>query len=91
MVAKASPAAAGGTVTFKDDTTVIGTVYVGTDGTATTAWSPATHGQRTIAADYSGTGTAKGSTTTATVTVAPAGGTDAGGSGSLGSLLGLGS
>ncbi|WP_137873645.1 Ig-like domain-containing protein [Rhodococcus sp. Q] len=91
LTAKVSPAAAGGTVTFKDDTAVIGTVYVGADGTATTAWSPATHGQRTITADYSGTGTAKGSTTTATVTVAPAGDTDAGGSGSLGSLLGFGS
>ncbi|SDD61138.1 Ig-like domain-containing protein [Rhodococcus tukisamuensis] len=88
LKAKVNPAAAGGTITFKDGTTVIGTGQVGADGTATVAWTPATAGQRTLTADFSGRAGASGSTTTATVTVAPADGTNPGGTGSLGSLLG---
>ncbi|SDD61099.1 Ig-like domain-containing protein [Rhodococcus tukisamuensis] len=91
LTAKVTPAAAGGTITFKDDKKVIGTVYVGADGTATAQWAPAAHGQRTIIADFSGSADASASTTTATVTVAPEGGTNPGGAGSIGSLFGFGS
>ncbi|MGW6379593.1 Ig-like domain-containing protein [Rhodococcus sp. NPDC055112] len=74
LIAKVTPAAAGGTVTFKEDNRVISTIYVTADGTATAQWAPATAGQRTITADFSGRGDLVGSRATATVTVAPAGG-----------------
>uniref|UniRef100_UPI00056286BC Ig-like domain-containing protein n=1 Tax=Rhodococcus sp. UNC363MFTsu5.1 TaxID=1449069 RepID=UPI00056286BC len=75
LIAKITPAAAGGTVTFKEDNRVISTIYVTADGTATAQWVPATAGQHTITADFSGQGSTVGSRATATVTVAPAGGT----------------
>ncbi|SEK70274.1 Ig-like domain-containing protein [Rhodococcus maanshanensis] len=74
LIANVTPAAAGGTVTFKEDNRIISTAYVGSDGTATAQWAPATAGQRTITADFSGRGDTVGSRATATVTVAPAGG-----------------
>src|SRR5262249_5293827 len=84
LTATVSPANAGGTVTFKDGSTVIGSAaQVGADGTATVTWTPATAGAHTLTADYSGNGTVNASTTQAAVTVASAGGT-----GSVGSLPG---
>ncbi|MFC7450695.1 Ig-like domain-containing protein [Rhodococcus daqingensis] len=90
VTAKVNPANAGGTVTFKDGGTVIGTGQVGPDGTASTAWTPATAGQRTITAEYSGKDTVNSSSDQESVIVAPSGGTGGtdGGDGSLGSLLG---
>ena len=87
LTATVLPAGAGGTVTFKDGDTVVGTAAVRADGTATVAWTPRTAGERTITVGYSGQGTVDPSTDQATVTVAPDDGTG-GGTGSLGSLLG---
>ncbi|MDG3010252.1 Ig-like domain repeat protein [Rhodococcus sp. D2-41] len=93
--AKVSPANAGGTVTFKDGDTVIGTGQVGADGTASTNWTPATSGQRTLTAEFSGNGTVTSSSDQVSVSVAPGtgGGTPGtpgtgGGTGSLSNLLG---
>ncbi|MBP1159391.1 Ig-like domain-containing protein [Rhodococcus sp. PvR099] len=82
VTAKVNPANAGGTVTFKEGSTVIGTGQVGPDGSATVTWTPATAGQRTITAEYSGHGTVNASSGQLPVTVAAGGGT--GGTGSLG-------
>ncbi|MGW6375123.1 Ig-like domain repeat protein [Rhodococcus sp. NPDC055112] len=72
LTAKVTPAAAGGTVEFKDGTTVLGTTQVKADGTATRIWYPETNGKHTITATFSGRNGVTGSTTTAQVTVAPA-------------------
>jgi hypothetical protein len=93
LTAKVTPANAGGTVTFKDGGTVIGTGTVGPDGTATTAWTPATAGQRTITAEYSGKDTVNASSDQESVIVGPGDGTGGtpgtgGGTGSLGSIFG---
>ncbi|MCA1005653.1 Ig-like domain-containing protein [Rhodococcus hoagii] len=72
LTATVSPAAAGGTVTFKDGTTVIGSANVGADGFATTSWTPATDGARTLSAEFSGRAGVLGSATTQDVTVAAA-------------------
>ncbi|MFI6431906.1 Ig-like domain-containing protein [Rhodococcus oryzae] len=93
LTAKVTPANAGGTVTFKDGGTVIGTGTVGADGTATTAWTPATAGQRTITAEYSGKDTVNASSDQESVIVGPGDGTGGtpgtgGGTGSLGSIFG---
>ncbi|QVI20118.1 Ig-like domain repeat protein [Nocardia tengchongensis] len=60
------------------------------DGTATIQWTPATAGQRTLTAEYSGAGTLNASSDRASVVVSAApGAVDTGsGTGSLGSLLG---
>ncbi|MGW6379439.1 Ig-like domain repeat protein [Rhodococcus sp. NPDC055112] len=87
LTATVNPAAAGGTITFKDGTTVLGTGQVGNDGKATYQWTPTAAGQRTITADFSGHGTTNASTTHTTVTVAPSGGNGSS-TGSLGSLFG---
>lgn len=87
LTATIAPADAGGTVTFKDGDAIIGTAAVGNDGKATSQWSPATDGNRTITAEYSGTNTVAASTTHITATVAPEG-SIGGGNGSLGDLLG---
>ena len=89
LTAKVNPANAGGTVTFKDGSTVVGTGQVGADGSATVAWTPATAGQRTITAEYSGHGTVNASSGQRPVTVTASGGT--GGTGGTGSLGGFGS
>ncbi|PTR35630.1 Ig-like domain-containing protein [Rhodococcus sp. OK611] len=89
VTAKVNPANAGGTVTFKEGSTVIGTGQVGPDGSATVTWTPATAGQRTITAEYSGHGTVNASSGQLPVTVAAGGGT--GGTGGTGSLGGFGS
>ncbi|MBP1159389.1 Ig-like domain-containing protein [Rhodococcus sp. PvR099] len=93
LTAKVTPANAGGTVTFKDGGTVIGTGTVGADGTATAAWTPATAGQRTITAEYSGKDTVNASSDQESVIVGPGDGTGGtpgtgGGTGSLGSIFG---
>ena len=44
---------AGGTITFKDGNTVIGTATVDGSGRASVTWTPATQGQRVIRAEYS--------------------------------------
>ncbi|AQA20930.1 hypothetical protein BTZ20_3743 [Rhodococcus sp. MTM3W5.2] len=88
LTATVTPAASGGTVTFKDGDTIVGTAYVGADGTATAQWSPAKSGNRTISAAFSGTNTTKASTANATVSVAPEAGDGGGSLGSLGSLFG---
>ncbi|MGO4204230.1 Ig-like domain-containing protein [Rhodococcus sp. TAF43] len=78
---------AGGTVTFKDGNTVIGTATVDGSGRASVTWTPATQGQRVIRAEYSGAGTVNASSDDLSITVAPAGtGGDGGGTGSAGSL-----
>ncbi|RMI32367.1 Ig-like domain repeat protein [Nocardia stercoris] len=61
-----------------------GTATVGSDGTATLQWRPATGGQRTVTAEYSGAGTVNASSDRASVVVT--GGT----SGGTGSFAGLG-
>ncbi|MFE3291345.1 Ig-like domain-containing protein [Rhodococcus sp. NPDC059234] len=88
LTATVDPAGNGGTVTFKDGGSAIGTAQVGTDGTATLRWTPATAGDRSITADYSGSGTVNASSGFVTVTVTPGSGDGTGGTGSLGSLLG---
>ncbi|MGW6375122.1 Ig-like domain repeat protein [Rhodococcus sp. NPDC055112] len=69
LTAKVTPVAAGGTVEFKDGTTVLGTTQVKADGTAARIWYPETNGKHTITATFSGRNGVTGSTTTAQVTV----------------------
>lgn len=95
LVARISPADAGGSVTFKDGTVVIGTADVGADGVARFEWKPTQPGQRTITAEYSGRGNVLGSSDAVSALVnAPEVPTPTdptapgGGSGSLGSLTG---
>ncbi|SEK70232.1 Ig-like domain repeat protein [Rhodococcus maanshanensis] len=90
LKAKVTPAAAGGTIEFKDGDTVLGTAQVGANGEATHQWTPTTEGQRTITATFSGRNGITGSATTQQVTVAKAGTNPEGNgsTGSLGSLLG---
>ena len=54
LTATVSPSGAGGTVVFSEEGTSIGTAPVGADGTASIEWFPATAGERTIDADFSG-------------------------------------
>ncbi|SEL57601.1 Ig-like domain (group 3) [Rhodococcus maanshanensis] len=75
LTAKVTPAAAGGTVEFKDGTDVIGSTKVEADGTAVWIWSPETNGKHTITATFSGRDGVAGSTTTQQVTVTTAEGT----------------
>lgn len=93
--AQVSPGNAGGTVTFKDGDTVIGTATLDGSGVASLSWTPTVEGQRVIRAEYSGAGSVNASTDSLSVSVAPAanggGDGDTGGSGSLGSLGGFGS
>ncbi|MFC8932710.1 Ig-like domain-containing protein [Rhodococcus sp. NPDC057135] len=87
--AQVSPANAGGTVTFKDGETVIGTATVDSSGKASLSWKPATQGQRVVAAEYSGAGTVTASSDQVSVQIAaPVDGGEPGngGTGSLGSL-----
>ncbi|WP_460973224.1 Ig-like domain-containing protein, partial [Prescottella soli] len=81
---------AGGTVTFKDGNTVIGTAAVDGSGRASISWTPAVQGQRVIRAEYSGSGTVNASDDQQSVAVAPAApggdGGPGGGTGSAGSL-----
>ncbi|MCC4303522.1 MULTISPECIES: Ig-like domain-containing protein [Rhodococcus] len=86
--AQISPANAGGTVTFKDGETVIGTATVDSSGKASLSWKPATQGQRVVAAEYSGAGTVTASSDQVSVQIAaPVDGAEPGnGTGSLGSL-----
>ncbi|GAB6922648.1 hypothetical protein JCM9803A_30980 [Rhodococcus erythropolis] len=87
--AQISPANAGGTVTFKDGESVIGTATVDSSGKASLSWKPATQGQRVVAAEYSGAGTVTASSDQVSVQIAaPVDGGEpgTGGSGSLGSL-----
>ncbi|MBP1050154.1 Ig-like domain repeat protein [Rhodococcus qingshengii] len=86
--AQISPANAGGTVTFKDGETVIGTATVDSSGKASLSWKPATQGQRVVAAEYSGAGTVTASSDQVSVQIAaPVDGEEPGnGTGSLGSL-----
>ncbi|EME19504.1 Ig-like domain-containing protein [Rhodococcus triatomae] len=89
LSAQVTPGNAGGSVTFKDGDTVIGTAQVDANGVAGLAWTPATAGQRVIRAEYSGAGTVNASSDAESVQVAPGGGdggTDGGsGSASFGS------
>lgn len=91
--------AAGGTVSFYDGATLIETVDVDANGVATYNWTPATEGERTVRAAYSGAGTVLPSAGTTKVVISsssdtpepgdPIGpGTPGGNSGSLGSLTG---
>ena len=90
----------GGTVTFYDGSTVIGTAPVQADGTATMPWTPTTDGNQTIRAAYSGHGVYLASQDTKSVFVAPKvvnpdpdpdpGDSTEPGTGSLGSLTGSG-
>ncbi|MGR6522509.1 Ig-like domain-containing protein [Rhodococcus erythropolis] len=86
--AQISPANAGGTVTFKDGETVIGTATVDSSGKASLSWKPATQGQRIVSAEYSGAGTVTASSDQVSVQIAaPVDGEEPGnGTGSLGSL-----
>ncbi|ERB54067.1 hypothetical protein N806_23370, partial [Rhodococcus sp. P27] len=86
--AQISPANAGGTVTFKDGESVIGTATVDSSGKAILSWKPATQGQRIVAAEYSGAGTVTASSDQVSVQIAaPVDGEEPGnGTGSLGSL-----
>ncbi|MCD2108326.1 Ig-like domain-containing protein [Rhodococcus erythropolis] len=87
--AQVSPANAGGTVTFKDGESVIGTATVDSSGKASLSWKPATQGQRVVAAEYSGAGTVTASSDQVSVQIAaPVDGGEPGngGTGSLGSL-----
>ena len=86
--AQISPANAGGTVTFKDGETVIGTATVDSSGKASLSWKPATQGQRIVSAEYSGAGTVTASSDQVSVQIAaPVDGEEPeNGTGSLGSL-----
>ena len=86
--AQISPANAGGTVTFKDGETVIGTATVDSSGKASISWKPSTQGQRIVAAEYSGAGTVTASSDQVSVQIAaPVDGEEPeNGTGSLGSL-----
>lgn len=96
LVARVSPADAGGTVTFKDGGLVIGSATVGSDGLAQIKWTPSSAGQRTVTAEFSGNGLVQGSADHLSVLVNsvkdPDPGTDPSesGAGSLGSLTGSG-
>ncbi|MCA1008897.1 Ig-like domain-containing protein [Rhodococcus hoagii] len=82
---------AGGTVTFKDGNTVIGTATVDGNGRASISWTPAVEGQRTVRAEYSGAGTVNASSDAMSVVIAaPNGGGDGGTDGGTGSLASLG-
>ena len=72
LTATVSPADAGGTVTFSDHGTEIGSAPVGADGTATIEWIPSVAGERTIDADFSGRTGVNPSNGAASVTVAAA-------------------
>ncbi|MGW6693385.1 Ig-like domain-containing protein [Rhodococcus sp. NPDC054953] len=87
--AQVTPGNAGGSVTFKDGDTVLGTVQVDAAGTAELSWTPATAGQRVITAEYSGAGTVNASADAESVQVAAADGGTPGGDGGTGSLDGL--
>jgi hypothetical protein len=99
LEAKVDTNQAGGTITFYDGNTELGTVDVGQGGVATYAWTPTTEGERTIRAVFSGTDTAHQSQGTANAIVTSATdvdpedptdpGTPGGNTGSLGSLTGL--
>ncbi|MFC4605420.1 Ig-like domain-containing protein [Rhodococcus kronopolitis] len=88
--AKVTPGNAGGSVTFKDNGVVIGTATVDANGEASSAWTPAVAGQRSITAEFSGAGTVNASADSVSVAVAegssPGGGET--GNGSLGSIFG---
>ena len=86
--AQISPANAGGTVTFKDGESVIGTATVDSSGKASLSWKPATQGQRIVAAEYSGAGTVTASSDQVSVQIAASvdGEEPGNGTGSLGSL-----
>lgn len=89
--AQVSPADAGGTVTFRDGSTVIGTVAVNAAGNASISWIPAELGQRTIRAEYSGAGLVGASADEVLVQVTQVadGGGDGGGSlGNMGNIFG---
>ena len=82
LSAQVSPGNAGGSVTFKDGDTVIGTAQVDANGNAGLAWTPATAGQRVIKAEYSGAGNVNASADSESVQVAAAPGGGDGGNGS---------
>ncbi|NMD59643.1 Ig-like domain-containing protein [Rhodococcus globerulus] len=87
--AQINPANAGGTVTFKDGESVIGTATVDSSGKAGISWTPATQGQRVVTAEYSGAGTVTASADQVSVQIAaPVDGGEpgTGGTGSLGNL-----
>lgn len=69
LVARVSPADVGGSVTFKDGDIVLGTITVGADGTARFEWTPDQPGQRTVTAEYSGSGNVQSSTDAVSVVV----------------------
>lgn len=69
LTATVAPANAGGTVSFSDGTTVLGTGTVDKTGKATFSWTPTSAGSHSITANYGG------ATTTSTVTVTAAGST----------------
>ncbi|WP_147471790.1 Ig-like domain repeat protein [Nocardia stercoris] len=71
LTATVTPANAGGTVTFLDGSTTVGTGTVDNTGKATFSWTPTTAGGHSITANYSGSTTTAAATTTGTVTVAP--------------------
>ncbi|SEM08759.1 Ig-like domain repeat protein [Rhodococcus maanshanensis] len=73
LKAKVTPAAAGGTVEFKDGNDILGTTKVEADGTAVRMWYPEADGNHTITAIFSGRDGVAGSTTTAQVTVTTVG------------------
>lgn len=73
LSAQVTPGNAGGTVTFKDGDTVIGTAPIDANGGASLAWTPATEGQRVIRAEYSGGGNVNASSDQESVQVAAAG------------------
>lgn len=97
LTATVSTNAPGGTVTFYDGSTVIGTAPVGAGGVATFEWTPTTDGVRTVRAEFSGEGVNLASAGTAQAIITPAvedpedptdPGTPGGNSGSAGSLTG---
>ena len=97
LTARVSTDAPGGTVTFYDGSTIIGTAPVGAGGVATFEWTPTTDGVRTVRAEFSGEGVNLASAGTAQAIITPAvedpedptdPGTPGGDSGSAGSLTG---
>ncbi|RMI27684.1 Ig-like domain-containing protein [Nocardia stercoris] len=72
LTATVAPANAGGTVSFSDGSTVLGTGTVDNTGKATFSWTPTAAGSHSITANYGGSAAAATATTTGTVTVAPA-------------------
>lgn len=72
LTARVSPGVTGGTVTFYDGDTLIGSAPVGSGGVATvTTWTPAA-GERTVRAVYSGQGVYLASQGSAAVVITPA-------------------